>query len=134
MRYAAAAIFTAAFWCVAGAAAADTCEAPVNQLEKGQTFAGTVRYVADGDTLCVGNHSDPATWIKVRLADFYAPELSEPEGRQAKAALEAIAMGQSASCVAQFRSLDRIVARCSVRGRSIGDQMRAAGAPEDSPW
>lgn len=37
-------------------------------------------YIADGDSLCVEVSPGPAGWVEVRLADFYAPELSEPGG------------------------------------------------------
>ncbi len=42
--------------------------------------ASTVRYVGDGDSLCVGKTTDPNAWIEVRLADFNAPELHEDGG------------------------------------------------------
>lgn len=57
---------------------------------KGQTFAGRAQLVHDGDTLCIGPGADPLTWVPVRVADFYAPELSEPGGRVATLALRAI--------------------------------------------
>src|SRR4051812_33280850 len=73
---AAAAVLTAA------PARADPCRAPLPR--QGSTFAGDVRYIGDGDSLCVGPGPDPATWIEVRLADFYAPELHEEGGRAAR--------------------------------------------------
>jgi hypothetical protein len=45
---------------------ADPCTAPLPS--SGTRFAGPVRYVGDGDSLCIGPASDPATWIEVRLA------------------------------------------------------------------
>ncbi len=102
----------------------------------GETFSGTVRYVGDGDSLCVGPSSDPATWIEVRLADFDAPELSQPDGRRGRDVLARVASGRSASCTAvrgrsgRVVSHDRVIAVCRVDGRSVGDLLRAAGAPE----
>ncbi len=64
--------------------------------------------------------------MEVRIADFYAPELHEPGGREAKAALERIAKGRRVECLAQHRSFDRVVAVCTVRGVSLGGRMRAA--------
>lgn len=75
---------------------ADPCEGELPRCA-GETFTGAVRYIGDGDSLCVGQSSDPNTWIEVRLADVNAPELNGQGGR---AALERIAMGRQAICVA----------------------------------
>ncbi len=113
---------------------ADPCTAELPR-RAGETFSGTVRYVGDGDSLCVGNSDDPSTWIEVRLGDFDAPELNSPDGRRSKRFLEQAAMGQAARCTARRgRSgrvivYDRVIAVCQVNGRSIGDLLRAAGAP-----
>lgn len=112
----------------AAPALADPCEAPLPKA--GATFAGTVRYVGDGDGLCVGTGSDPNTWIEVRVADFYAPEISEPGGKAAKATLQRIAMGKRAECLARNRSYDRIVAVCTIDGVSVAELMRRAGVAE----
>ena len=48
----------------------------------------------------------------------------------AKAALERIAMGRNAECIANHKSYDRVVATCRIGGRSIGDMLRAAGIVE----
>lgn len=53
------------------AALAAPCEGPLPS--SGTSFGGTVRYVGDGDSICVGNSSNPAEWIEIRVADFYAP-------------------------------------------------------------
>jgi len=72
----------------------------------------------------------------VRLADFDAPELNAPDGRRSKALLEQVAMGQPVTCEARRgRSgrvvvYDRVIAVCRVRGRPIGDLLRALRAPE----
>lgn len=108
-----------------GAAVADPCTAPLPP--GGSTFGGVVRYVGDGDSMCVGPTSNPSTWVEVRLADFYAPELHEPGGEAAKTALARLAKGKRATCEAGRRSYDRIVARCEIGGRDVGDMMRAAG-------
>ena len=117
-------------------ALADPCEAISESgplppyLARGATFSGPVTYVGDGDSLCVAVGRGPSRWVEVRVADFYAPELREPGGAEAKAALQRIARGKRAVCRAQHRSYDRIVARCEIAGRSVGDMMRAAGVPE----
>ncbi len=114
---------------------ADPCEGPLPR-RAGETFSGQVRYIGDGDSLCVGNSYDPTTWIEVRLADFNAPELQAQGGESAKDALERLAMGQNAQCVAtrgrngRVVSYDRVIATCRIGGRSIGDALRAAGGRE----
>ena len=110
------------------AAFADPCE---GQLPSpGVRFEGAVRYVGDGDSLCVGNTADPKTWVEVRVADFYAPELHAPGGEAAKRTLQNLAMGRSIQCVAGKRSYDRVVALCSINGSSVGDMMRRSGITE----
>jgi micrococcal nuclease len=117
-------------------ARADPCKAiPDNgpapaYLYPGATFSGPVVYVGDGDSLCVARSPGPEGWIEVRLADFYAPELSQPGGPEAKGALERIAKGRRAICVADHQTYDRMAAACAIGGRDIGDMMRAAGVPE----
>jgi endonuclease YncB( thermonuclease family) len=123
-----AAMLVCAFVLFPMTALADPCEAQLPS--SGTSFSGTVRYVGDGDSMCVGANSSPATWIEVRVADFYSPELNGPGGRQAKAALENVAFGKQVQCEAGKRSYDRVVARCTVNGTSVGDLMRRAGITE----
>lgn len=93
-------------------------------------FEGPVRYVGDGDSLCVGPSRDPSTWIEVRLADFSAPELHDPGGRQAKAMLADLTFGRRLVCRAQKHSYDRVVAYCLLGSRSVGDLLRTRGGVE----
>jgi endonuclease YncB( thermonuclease family) len=109
-------------------ALADPCEGALPA--KGTTFSGVVRYVGDGDGLCVGPAGRPDRWIEIRLADFYAPELNEPGGIAAKRLLERMAMGKVLRCLAGRRSYDRIVATCTLSGRPLGSVLRAAGGVE----
>jgi micrococcal nuclease len=118
-------------------ALADPCKAVPDKgpapawLRHGSTFAGPVVYVGDGDSLCVdARGAGPAGWVEVRLSDFYAPEISSATGPAAKAILEKIAKGRRVECVAGKQSYDRIVATCSLLGRSLGDFMRSAGVRE----
>ena len=112
----------------ASAVAADPCTAPVPS--PGTVVSGVVRYVGDGDGLCVGASSDPRTWIEVRLADFYAPELHEAGGEDAKRALQQLAYGRPIRCIAGRRSYDRTLATCTIDGTDLGDQLRRAGVRE----
>ncbi|MGX1801850.1 thermonuclease family protein, partial [Brevundimonas naejangsanensis] len=102
------------------------------ELAPGRTFAGPVVYVGDGDSLCVETipRRGGDGWVEVRLADFYAPELSEPGGRAARDALNDIAMRRRVSCTAGRRSYDRVVARCTLTGVSLGDLLRRRGVRE----
>lgn len=100
------------------------------KLRKGAAFEGPVTAVIDGDGLCVAVGKGPDTWVEVRVADFYAPELSAPGGKEAKAALERVTRGKRAICTAQHRSHDRVVAVCTINGRSVADLMRAQGIAE----
>lgn len=128
-------VFLLLFLCTPALAFADPCEGPLPRTA-GAEFSGVVRYVGDGDSLCVGSSSDPTTWIEVRLADFNAPELHADGGAAARTALERLAMGQNAQCVAtpgrnrRVVSYDRVIAICRIGGRRIGDALRAAGARE----
>ena len=136
----AAAIAAALLSLSAAPALADPCTAIPDHgpmptwLHKGAQFSGPVAYIGDGDGLCVaaipGREADPTTWVEVRAADFYAPELHEPGGPEAKAALERIAKGKRVECVADHRSYDRVVAFCRLQGESLGAALRRAGAAE----
>jgi micrococcal nuclease len=107
---------------------ADPCTAPLPR--GGQSFSGAARYIVDGDGLCIGPTDDPSSWVEVRIADFYAPELREPGGEAARRALAAIVAGRQLQCIAEHRSFDRIVAACHLGGVSLGDILRRAGVPE----
>lgn len=121
---------------VASYALADPCKAIPDKgplpthLSRGASFSGPVVYVGDGDSLCVAVGKEPQAWVEVRLADFYAPELHSPEGRDAKAVLERIAIGKRVTCVAGRRSYDRIVAACEIDGVSLAARLRRAGVAE----
>ncbi len=100
------------------------------EVRSGQNFSGPVVYVGDGDSLCVALGPSPAQWAEVRLADFYAPELHDAGGPEAKDTLSRLVEGRSVECVAEHRSYDRVVAVCRLQRRSVGELMRAAGVRE----
>jgi len=120
----------------AGGAHADPCEAipeggPAPAAASyGASFAGPVAYVIDGDSFCVALGEGPKTWVEVRLGDFYAVKTGTA-GATAKAALERIALGKQATCVANLQSGDRVAARCSIDGKPVGDSLRTAGVAEE---
>lgn len=100
------------------------------EVRSGQVFSGSVSYIGDGDSLCVALGPSHAQWAEVRLADFYAPELHDAGGPEAKATLSRLVEGRKVECVAEHRSYDRVVAVCRLRGRSVGDLMRSTGVGE----
>jgi endonuclease YncB( thermonuclease family) len=112
----------------AAPAYADPCEGrlPPN----GARFEGIVRYVGDGDGLCVGSKGRPDQWIEVRLGDFNAPELNEAGGQRAKRLLASVVMGRPLVCKAGRRTYDRVVGHCTLGGRPLGDVLRARGGVE----
>ncbi|HEX2559871.1 MAG TPA: nuclease, partial [Phenylobacterium sp.] len=71
----------------AGPVQADPCTAPVSGFRAGQVVAGKVRYVGDGDSLCIGRRKAPSTWLEIRLANVDAAELDTPGGKRARRAL-----------------------------------------------
>lgn len=129
----AAAMATAA---IALPALSDPCKAIPDRgpmpayLSPGSTFSGPVAHIGDGDSLCVAVGPGRESLVEVRIADFYAPELSAPGGATAKQALSDIAYRRTVTCRAQHRSHDRVVAVCRLGGRSLGDHMRRAGIRE----
>lgn len=116
----------ALFWAVP--ALADPCEGKLPM--PGSRFEGVVRYVGDGDGLCIGPAARPDQWIEIRLGDFYAPELNAPGGAEAKRRLTALAMGRRLVCRAGRRSYDRVVGHCSLDGVPLGRRLRAGGGRE----
>lgn len=116
-------------------ARADPCEARLPG-RVGETFSGRVRYVGDGDSLCLGSSNDPGTWIEVRLSDFDAPELHSPTGRADRDRLARLVRGRVLDCVAvrgrngRVIVYDRVIASCRLNGRRVGDLLRAAGGRE----
>ena len=112
----------------ASPAFADPCEGSLPA--KGTTFSGVVRYVGDGDGLCLGPAGRPDRWIEVRLGDFYAPELHERGGAEAKRRLGQLVIGQRLVCRAGRRSYDRVIGYCTLGGRPLGELLRRKGGRE----
>ena len=116
-------------------AQADPCEGRL-PTRHGETFAGTVRYVGDGDSLCVGQTSNPNDWIEVRMADFDAPELRERDGRRSRDILTRLTRGRQVNCTAtrgrsgRVVSYDRVIATCRLGRQRLGGLLRAQRAPE----
>jgi endonuclease YncB( thermonuclease family) len=114
---------------------ADPCEGSLPS-RAGEQVSGLVRYIGDGDSLCLGPSADPGTWIEIRLSDFDAPELHAPGGREARARLARLVTDRRLDCVAvrgrtgRVRVYDRVIAACRLGGRPLGDLLRADGGRE----
>jgi micrococcal nuclease len=121
---------------LATAAHADPCTAIPDhgplppRLAPGRIVEGPVRYIGDGDGLCIALGPRPDQWVEIRLADFYAPELGEPGGPEAKRALERLVMNRRLSCRIEKQSYDRAVGRCTLNGAPVGELLRRAGVKE----
>jgi len=120
LSLAALALSTLFLMAMATPASADPCEGRLPS-QAGQQFTGSVRYVGDGDSLCVGSSRDPNSWIEVRLADFDAPELHSSDGRLSQSFLRQVAFGQNVVCEARRGRSgrvivhDRVIAVCRVQ-------------------
>ena len=121
-------IFCTAMGAFPSAVHADPCTGVLPSA--GTRFSGVVRYVGDGDSLCIGPEDRPDRWIEIRLGDFSAPELHEPGGKRSKRLLAAATMGRTLICRAGRRSYDRIVATCMIGGRPLGNELRRLGGVE----
>jgi len=98
------------------------------------SFTGTVTRVIDGDTVRVkletGNlRLDKDEVATVRLAEIDAPELKQPFGPEARAALESMVLGKRV--VVEYRKKDcygRIIGTLYRDGVSVNLRLVAAGA------
>lgn len=128
-------LISAALLVAPTAARPDPCEGRLPG-RVGEPFAGIVRYVGDGDSLCLGNTTDPAAWIEVRLSDFDAAELHSPTGRADRERLSRVVGRRRLDCTAvrgrhgRVIVYDRVIASCRLNGRRVGDLLRAAGGRE----
>lgn len=85
-------------------------------------------WILDGDSLCVGQAD--GQMIEVRLADFSAPEFTDPGGLDAMDRLIGLTLMRHVTCTALAWSYDRTVARCRLNGWPLGTALRAAGGVE----
>ncbi len=91
------------------------------------SLRGEVTRVRDGDTIEIGE-------IAIRLQGVAAPELRDPLGREAGAAMRRLVKGRVVECVPDgSRSYDRIVAVCFLDGQDIGAWLIGRGLARDCP-
>lgn len=94
--------------------------------ERSAPLQGVAQRVVDGDSLWFIPAGQAA--VEVRLADIDAPELCQPHGREAKAALAALVLNKPV----QLRGLardqhGRLVARINVEGVDVATRMVEEG-------
>ena len=90
-------------------------------------ITGTVTHVRDGDTIVVGKQP-------IRLNGVSAPERNEAGGREATAFMKRLVLGKKLTCVDNGeRTYDRLVARCYLNGKDIGETIIASGLARDCP-
>jgi micrococcal nuclease len=107
--------------CIALAALAFAGAAPA------RNFQGVVTHVTDGDSLWVRTAAGAAP-RQVRLQGIDAPEICQPYGREARAALAALALHRQVLVATRARDrYERIVARVSVGRQDLGAWMVAHG-------
>jgi micrococcal nuclease len=90
-------------------------------------WQGVVTHVSDGDTVWVQPlHGGEA--YKVRLQGIDAPEICQPWGPQARAALHAVLQGQVVEVQGHARdSYGRLLAQLSRQGQDVGAWMVGQG-------
>jgi len=90
-------------------------------------WMGVVTYVSDGDTVWVQPlHGGEA--YKVRLQGIDAPEICQPWGPQARAALHAVLQGQVVEVQGRTRDIyGRLLAQLSRQGNDVGAWMVGQG-------
>ncbi|MEY3296151.1 MAG: hypothetical protein RLZZ451_2199 [Pseudomonadota bacterium] len=113
---------------VALAGAAPTAAAQArNSPAQGQQ--GLVAAVADGDTLTL--RLPDGKPVTVRLRDIDAPEICQPWGPEAKAALSELALNKLAILTPSSRdNFGRVVGRVTVRDLDLGRRL----VEEDHAW
>lgn len=122
-----AAAFVLGFGLPAAAHAAPGCSGDAPKFKQGAKFAGEVRQIIDGQTICVGRAANPQTWIKVRLSDLNG--VTNPSGWNARRALRRLGLGKYAVCTVSHRPDSNrpaapVAAVCRVAGVSLAGRMK----------
>lgn len=93
----------------------------------GGSWSGTVAHVADGDTLWVRPQRGGAPRA-VRIDGIDAPEICQPYGERARAALVAHVLGRVVQVHARRHDdFGRVLARISLRGKDVGHWLVSQG-------
>jgi hypothetical protein len=113
---------------LAPTAIAQSCNAP--PPSPGTTFSGVASSIIGQNRLCVGTATGS---VLVTLADFDHLALPDAGDRTNQKILTRIAKGKRVTCVADDTQSVGTVAVCNLRGKTLGDLMRAAGATGFDP-
>jgi len=99
-----------------------------------KVWIGEVSHVSDGDTLWIKSGRGAAP-RKVRLLGLDAPELCQPGGMAARAALQALVAGKAVQVSTNFQdTYGRDLAYLRVDGRDVGAALVSAGHAWSSRW
>ncbi len=99
-----------------------------------RSFQGVVTHVTDGDSLWVRTQAG-APPRQVRLQGIDAPEICQSYGREARAALAALALHRQVLVATRARDrYQRILARVSVGRQDLGAWMVAHGYAWSDGW
>lgn len=97
-------------------------------------FEGTVTYVTDGDSLWVRPLAGGEP-VEVRLQGIDAPEICQPHGREARAALAALALHRPVTVRPRARDrYERVLARVRLGRQDLGGWMVGQGHAWSDGW
>jgi endonuclease YncB( thermonuclease family) len=115
--------FCAAFLCLAAGTAVAAPKKPAAPA-KAVVFSGTVSRIVDGDTLWLKTEGDGEPPVVVRIEGIDAPEICQPGGAEATAALNALALGRAVTVRAVARDeFGRTIGKVYDGEKDIGDRM-----------
>lgn len=99
-----------------------------------EVFLAQVSHVPDGDTLVV-RPDDGGAWRTLRLLGLDAPEICQPGGEAARAALQQKVADKLLLVEVRFQdSYGRELARVRVDGQDLGAMLVASGHAWSSRW
>ncbi len=97
-------------------------------------FAGVVTHVTDGDSLWIRPLAGGGP-VEVRVQGMDAPEICQPHGREARAALVALALHRQVTVRPRARDrYERVLARVRLGGQDLGAWMVGQGHAWSDGW
>lgn len=118
--------------CLRGAFAAAALAVPL--WLHAAPFAGVVTYVTDGDSLWIRPLAGGEP-VEVRLQGIDAPEICQAHGREARAALAALALHRQVTVRPRARDrYERVLARVRLGGQDLGAWMVERGHAWSDGW
>jgi len=118
--------------CLRGAFAAAALAVPL--WLQAAPFVGVVTYVTDGDSLWIRPLAGGEP-VEVRLQGIDAPEICQPHGRQARAALAALTLHRQVTVRPRARDrYERVLARVRLGRQDLGGWMVEQGHAWSDGW